>query len=107
MEITTTETVAETVWGTATAGVTWATNDIIPYQNYDIVELRKHAVEIVLHKAYIFDSFGINATDDALTAAPTQAQTDAFLHKVFTAADALVEYYKTGAKPEIIADIVT
>jgi hypothetical protein len=107
MEITTTETVADTVWGTGTGQNNWITTQVTPYPAYDIVELRKHAVEIVLHKGYIFDSFGINATDDALTAAPTQAQTDAFLHKVFTAADALVEYYKTGAKPEIIADIAT
>jgi propanediol dehydratase large subunit len=109
MEITTTETIANTVWGTGTGeGNTWVTGGIVPYPPaYDIVELRKHAIQVILDKGYVFDSLGISPLDDALTGAPTQAQTDAFLHTVFTVADVLVEYYKTGAKPEIIADIAT
>lgn len=84
------------------------------YANYDLIELRKEAVQILLNKADRCLSLGLDQIDDALSvdeeghySIPTDQHTDKYLNHLFTLADKLVEYYTKGTKPEVINDIVT
>lgn len=82
------------------------------YANYDLVELRKEAVKVLLESHH--SSLGLISIDDQVPVdaemnilPPGEQHTDKYLNHLFTLADKLVEYYTKGTKPEVINDIVT